>query len=469
MFKVFNGAISRQYLVIMSANLSMLCFGLAIAWPSPMLVKLKEEEDTGLPRPVTDEEASWIASIGVLCGLPLSCVIGLIMDRIGRKTCLALATIPRLAVALILTFATQIWMVMLARAIDGVITNALVISVLPTYNSEIASKEIRGALGTTSQVVSATGMLILFGIAPFLPYLYVNVLYLCIVAAVTLVTWFLPESPYFLYSKGRKSESIKVLTYLRCSETLAAEEINQYEAALHQQVKKLSTREVFQDPVTLKTLAKVILLSILLELTGFSAMLIYMMEILKSTQTTVSDNVASLVMGFIQLIACFFTILMTDRFGRKPILVTTLFGMAIGMAGLGTFFHLKLHDYHITGFLNFMPLISLILIIFCFNAGLGSLFWVVVPELFDGPARAVGVSIAGATATLFVFLTIKYFPAINKAVGPAPTYWWFTVTCVITGLVIWFFVPETKGRTFGEIQEKLGRKTGKVCEIVDKI
>lgn len=78
-------------------------------------------------------------------------------------------------------------------------------------------------------------------------------------------------------------------------------------------------------------------------------------------------------------------------------------------------------------------------------------------ELFDGAARAVGVSIGTFTATIFTFIIIKYFLAVMDAVGPAYTYWGFSIICIVFGLFILFYIPETKGKTFLEIQTQMGR------------
>ncbi|CAH0697052.1 unnamed protein product [Spodoptera exigua] len=448
----FGNPILRQYLVIITANLAFVSIGLSVSWSSPVLVKLMNKTETILSRPLTYEEGSWIVSIGSGCGLIINFTVGFLMDSLGRKACLILGFVPRLVMCFLLIFAKEVWVIYLARVFDG-FANACILAAVPTYSSEIASKECRGALGTISQIASGLGMLIFLSIGPFLPYFELHVIYVCIIATICLPLWFIPETPYYLYSKGHIKKSLNTLIYLRGSEALALEEMKLY--SLSQP--KISKREIFRDRTTLKTLGKVVFLSMFLDLIGYNAVLFYMQTILKSTHTSVSEQIASVVNGCIQLVACFCTIFMTDRFGRKPILVTTLMGMALGMLGLGTFFQLKSVAVPTVGFLNFLPLLSMMLVIFCFNAGMGSLCWTVVAELFDGPARAVGASVAIGVATFFAFLITKYFVYVSFAIGVANVYWIFTCNCVITALFVLFFIPETKGKTFLEIQEELGR------------
>lgn len=49
-------------------NLSTISFGMGCAWGSPVLVKLRNATETVLPEPLTEEEGSWIVSIGSLTG-----------------------------------------------------------------------------------------------------------------------------------------------------------------------------------------------------------------------------------------------------------------------------------------------------------------------------------------------------------------------------------------------------------------
>ncbi|CAD0205449.1 unnamed protein product [Chrysodeixis includens] len=274
-------------------------------------------------------------------------------------------------------FASEVWYLFIARAFDGV-GNCMIITAVPTYVSEIASKECRGALGSVTQITSAIGMLVIYGIGPFMSYYDLNYMILTITVVITIPIWFIPETPYFLYSKGRIDETIKVLTYLRGSEALAYEELIEYSIR-----PKMSKREIFKNKTTLKTLGKVFFLGSFMELNGFNAVMFYMQTVLQSTQTSVKEEIASVVNG------------------------------------------------------------------------IGSLFWTLVAELFDGPARAIGMSSSITVAFVFVFLTTKYFVNITKLIGTPTTYWVFSANCLITVVFIIFFIPETKGKSFAEIQSDL--------------
>jgi hypothetical protein len=92
-------------------------------------------------------------------------------------------------------------------------------------------------------------------------------------------------------------------------------------------------------------------------------------------------------------------------------------------------------------------------------AGPGSVIWALSAELFDSNSRAVGLSINFFVSGISVFFLTKYFPAIMASVGSAATYWGFSVNCLLFCAYILICIPETKGKTFSEIQRSLGAKT----------
>ncbi|KAL0861069.1 hypothetical protein ABMA27_009580 [Loxostege sticticalis] len=455
MLNFLQNPLLKQYVVVIVVNLSILCTGLGLAWPSPVLVKLMNSTETVLPRPITKEEGSWIVSIGFLVGMFGTILPAFLLDRIGRKRCILLAAAPKLAVGLLLTLGADVWALLLARGACGA-CDMLLFSVVPVYAAEVASTKVRGSLGTILQIMCSLGIVIMLSMGPFTSYVTLNAIYTCFTVVTFAPLLFIPESPYYLYVKGSNEEAIKLLTILRGSETTAREEMKEY--ALSQTEVKIRKRDLFKNRTFLKSLGISTTLGVGSQLVGFNAVTFYLQTVLESTQTSVASETASAVIGAIQLTASIVTTLITDRFGRKPILSITLVGMTLGMVGLGAFFKIQENGDQITGALNYLPLISLILVVFSYSAGIGSLMWALTAELFDGPARAYGLSISSIMNILAVFLTTKYFAQITATIGPATTYWFFSVNCVLFCIFILFCVPETRGKTFAEIQEELGAR-----------
>lgn len=73
----FNNIGTPTYLILafrLSVNLSVLGTGLGLAWPSPVLVKLRNATETVLSQPLTEEQGSWVVSIGFLTGILGKCI-----------------------------------------------------------------------------------------------------------------------------------------------------------------------------------------------------------------------------------------------------------------------------------------------------------------------------------------------------------------------------------------------------------
>ncbi|XP_061380037.1 facilitated trehalose transporter Tret1-like isoform X2 [Danaus plexippus] len=426
---------------------------MSLSWPSPVIVKLQNGTDSPFARPITENEGSWIVSGGFLLGVATSFLGGILLDKIGRKYSIILVSLPKLCASISCIFITEVWALIIARAI-WIFCDCFTLAFVPVYSSEIASKEHRGSLGTLLQLFSCLGIVIALSVGPFVSYKALNIFIATVIAVTNVPILFLPDSPYYLYSKGREEEAKKILIFLRESDTLIKNEIEDYK--LWSQEKTVDRIALLKNKVFLKSLSLSILLCVGSNLTGFNAVSFYLQTIIESTRTKLRSDIASVVIGCIQIFAALCATLVSNKFGRRTILLASLSGIFLGLVGLGTFFKVSESDgFVVSGFMNYIPLISLILVIFFYSSGIGSLIWLVMAELFDSQSRAFGVSLSLIMGTLVIFLTTKYFPIVTLVAGAAATYFFFSAMCVVIGSLIAIFLPETKGKTFQEIQTEL--------------
>ncbi|XP_013188090.2 facilitated trehalose transporter Tret1 [Amyelois transitella] len=457
MIKILGSPLLRQYAVVIIANLSALCTGFGLGWSSPVLVKLTNGTDTVLQGPITVDQGSWLVSVSFLSGIPGIFLTGYLLDAVGRKYCLILSCVPRIPMALMYLLARTYWVILAGRILSGVL-DALAYTTVATYASEMASKEVRGSLGALLQINSSIGVLIALGVGPFVSYWTLNLILLCVVTGSSIPILFLPDSPYFLFSKGKTEDARKILLKLRGSDILAHEEIKEYQAVSQDEGKELvATTELLKNKVFLKGALIAVVVGFCSQANGYPAVAYYLQTVLEATNTSLRPEISSLIVGSIQLMASFCTTFVTDRFGRKAILIGTTSGVTLGLVGLGTFFEVTEHHDEVTGFMNYLPLVSIILIVFCYSSGIASILWVLVSEVFEGRTRATGTSFAILVATSAGFLITKSTPFLTGSIGYAMTYWGFGVICILFCLFTAFVIPETKGRSFAEIQEILGK------------
>ncbi|MEK4299693.1 MFS transporter [Oceanobacillus sp. FSL W8-0428] len=82
----------------------------------------------------------------------------------------------------------------------------------------------------------------------------------------------------------------------------------------------------------------------------------------------------------------------------------------------------------------------------------GTVTWIFVSEIF--PNRICGQAVSIATALHWIAnLTISStFPPINDVLG-GMTFSIYGALSVLAVIFIWKFVPETKGKTLGELEQ----------------
>ena len=64
------------------------------------------------------------------------------------------------------------------------------------------------------------------------------------------------------------------------------------------------------------------------------------------------------------------------------------------------------------------------------------------------------ISIATAVNWLAAFLVAQFFLSIVDAIGESTTFFLFSALCIVSFAFVWRLVPEPKGRSLEEIQER---------------
>jgi len=191
--------------------------------------------------------------------------------------------------------------------------------------------------------------------------------------------------------------------------------------------------------------------------TGVNAINYYAPQIFKSFD--LSGNTTSLlatgVVGILEFLFTIPAVLYVDRFGRKTILIAGAIGMGAChfiVAGIiGGFGNDWQH--HRAG--GWVAIVFVWLFAANFGYSWGPVAWIVVSEVFPLSMRAKGVSIGGSANWLNNFAVgISTSPFV--AASSFGTFIFFGVMCILAIIWIWFFLPETKGRTLEEMDELFG-------------
>lgn len=275
-----------------------------------------------------------------------------------------------------------------------------------------------------------------------------------------LLFMFQPETPTYLIKHGQKDKAIAAFARLRGKDYDPSGEIAEIE-------KQAAKEEELKDQFTVqlrsvqgkKSSTICFMLMFYQQLSGINAVMFYSGDIFKDAGSTIQPELCATIIGVVQVIATLFSSWSIDKLGRKVLLMISAGLMAISTLMMTAFFFIKDLEYmakdEITK-IGFLPLLALMLFIVAFSVGLGPIPWLASSEIFPPAIMARMSSYAGMfNWFLATCVTLGFGPA-NKLVGAYTSFFVFTVVSASAVFFVLIVIPETKGKTFQEIQDELG-------------
>jgi SP family galactose:H+ symporter-like MFS transporter len=374
---------------------------------------------------------------------------GVLADRLGRRRLLIVTAIVfglgAVAAALAPGTASLIGARVVAGAAIGIAS-----FVAPLYISEIAPVAIRGKLVSINQVALTSGIVISYCIdyafAESQAWRWMFAMAVIPAAAFGTGLLFIPDSPRWLAGRGRTDQARAVLKRIRAPEQVEVE-LNQIQQSVGQQ--KGNWSELL-SPFLRPAMIVGVGLAIAQQITGINTVIYYAPTIFKFAGLSSASVaiLASVGVGVVNVVFTLVAMQLIDRVGRRPLLLASLAGMALGLTVLGLAFSLP----QLSGSLGWIAVASLMVYVGSFAVGLGPVFWLILSEIYPlrirGRAMSVG-TVANWSANLIVALS---FLTLTQVLGKAFTFWLYGVVTIGAWLFAFFLVPETKGKTLEEIE-----------------
>ncbi|KAM7004759.1 solute carrier family 2, facilitated glucose transporter member 11-like [Ammospiza nelsoni] len=410
---------------------------------------------------------SFTVSAYPLGGLTGAVAAGPMAIMLGRKMSLLLNNgfvIIAAALSGCSRMAKSFEMIMLSRFLTGV--NAGVsMNIQPMYLAESAPKKLRGAVALTSASFTALGLVLgqvvglreLLGGEESWPFLLASNVVPALIQ-LTALPWF-PESPrYLLIDRGDKESCISALQKLRGTSDLSAEleEMLAEQAAVKGQRAK-NPWELFQNPGQRWQLVSIVVLSSAMQLCGNDSMYFYAAYVFQEAGIP-EDKIPYVVIGTgsCELITSVTCNMIIDYAGRRPLLL----GGYIFMAAWAIVFMVALSQQTQISWMPYLSMACIFAYILSFGIGPAGVTGVLPTEVFDQMSRPAAYMICGSLLWFNLFVVGTAFPFIVKSLAHF-CYIPFLVVCVCTALYVWFFLPETKGKSFLEISEEFGKRNFK--------
>jgi len=413
-------------------------------------------------------KAGWAMSSALAGCLGGALLSGAVTDRLGRKKILVGAAVMFTVSAIWTALSRDFNSFIIARIIGG-IGIGLASNVSPMYIAEISPAEMRGKFVSVNQLTIVIGVLaaqlvnLCISKVNALPDNASTEMILeswngqygwrWMFAAETipagLFFWLalvIPESPRWLLKRERTGEARGILEKVGGSEYADAE-IADVEATLDGEHNVVHYSELFKGGI-LKILGLGVFIAVFQQWCGINVIFNYAQEIFEAAGYDVNAMMFGIVItGIVNLVFTFVAIKTVDRWGRRPLMLLGSGGLMVIYAILGACYFFDLQG---------IVVIAVVLIAIAIYAmTLAPVTWVLLSEIFPNRIRGTAMSLCVSALWIACFVLTVTFKPINVALGAAGTFWLYGAICMIGFVVLWFRVPETKGKSLEDIEREL--------------
>jgi len=431
---------------------------------------------------LTKIELGWAVSSLTLTATLAMMIAGPLSDKFGRKKLLSFAALLYAISAIASAFAPTFIFLVVARMIGGFGVGASLI-IAPMYIAETAPAKLRGTMVSFNQLNIVIGISAAF----FTNYMILkwgqsdaewtkvlmldqyNWRWMLGLEALPAIIYFfalfiVPRSPRWLIMRGNDNEAL-ISMKKSVGEDVARADLIKIKESLKvdENKEKAKLKDIFSP--TLRTVLMIgIVLAILQQITGINSVFFYAPMIFE--QSGIGTDAAfsqAIYVGLINLVFTIIAIGLIDRFGRKPLLIFGMFGIAISMFvlsygfssatftlnketvtslsidketnDLNNIINIEFEDekefeaaiqqsigtetykLHKSEILKESISLNATLILFgilafvaSFAVSIGPVMWVMFSELFPNTVRAVAISFVGFINSVISFLVQLVFP-----------------------------------------------------------
>ncbi|XP_025835796.1 facilitated trehalose transporter Tret1-like [Agrilus planipennis] len=191
----------------------------------------------------------------------------------------------------------------------------------------------------------------------------------------------------------------------------------------------------------------------------------YLQTILNAAESTISSNLSSLIFGIASIICVLISGQVVDRWGRKPLLIISCIFSAISMFVLGAYFYINETKSFNMAPVSWLPLTILVVFQISITIGISPVPQVIISELYPMNVKGIAIGTVGALLTPIAVLVQMTYEPLNEFWGLYGNFWLFG-TCSVLGIFFTvFFIPETKGKSFQEIQMEIYKDLAETADV----
>ncbi|XP_030767026.1 facilitated trehalose transporter Tret1-like [Sitophilus oryzae] len=445
-----------QLLAVLIKNFNLFIFGLAMAMPTiliPMLGGNDEDGDEVII--LSDEAISWIASVNHLC-VPIGCLLsGFVSSPMGRKRFLQINSLPFFGAFLLLYFATQPWQLFLALSVTG-ISGGLSESPALSYTTEITEPTLKRRILFTFILAAFNSWRTVALVNAIIPL--VGVVFLAL----------LPESPYWLLDKNRVDDAKRSLAWLRGWTTVhnIEKEFGEIQHNVEENRTTKKRKSLF-NKATAKLYFKsnfikpflLVILTFILSHFNVTPYTTYAIKIFSLLRVPINSYYATIITGTCNMSGSLLCLMILSITGKRLLSFISLLGISICFLIVGIYTWSVGVQYFTddTSLLDetttWIPLVFLVLMGFFSYLLSFALPWVIMGEIYYHEVRDVATGVSAAVGYLIGFLANKTFLNMVSWITLGGVFWFYSAVTAVGIILLYFFLPETEGKSFGEIYD----------------
>lgn len=379
---------------------------------------------------------------------------GPVTDRFGRKKTLAAAAATFIIGSLGSAFAPDVWALIASRVVLGLCIGTSSLAV-PSFIAEISPPALRGRLVSMNQFLVTVGIFVAYlmglALAPVEGWRWM--LGLGVVPAAVMLAGipFIDETPRWLLNHGRTADAKEVMTRLRPPELIEQETQEIVEASQEEQ--HISFRFLLG-----RSMRPAILLGVVVaatnQLVGVNAILYYAPTLLQHAGLGDSASLVSTVgLGATGVASTLVALLVIDKLGRRPLLLTGTAGVCVLLVAIGVLYLLPPSTP-----VSVLLVASVIVYEAVFNASLGISIWLINSEIFPTAVRAKAAGFGTVTHWSLDFVITISVLTLIQTITASGLFWVFAAFGIMGFSYLYRNLPETRGRTLEDIEQKLRRR-----------
>ena len=397
---------------------------------------------------------------GAVFGTLLS---GVLSNKLGRRGAILVSAVIFVIGSVVCAFSPDAKILIFARFFLGIAIGVASFTA-PLYLSEISPQRVRGSMISMYQLMITIGIVLAFLSNTWLGnYAVIDGVtgghwrmmlgIIAIPAAVMFLgVLFLPESPRWLFLKGRKENAVSVFQRMHLPTDEISREVIEIEESLR--VKQSGFGMLLNNSNFRRAVGLGVGLQVIQQLTGINVVMYYAPRIFKIAGFASTEHQlwGTVIVGVTNVLATFIAIAFVDRLGRKPIMYAGFAVMGAAMVTVGLLFNMDLEK---NAMLGTWAIGALLLFIVGFAMSAGPIIWVICSEIFPLSGRDLGVTFSTATNWIVNAIVGGTFLTLLHTLGNGNTFLLYGGLNVLFVIFFLLLVPETKGVSLERIEANL--------------